>query len=116
MRFAPIAIGVAILLTPSVVLAQAPAASAVASVDAAKLPGAAQAAKFKTDETSIGDIIDNPAAAAVVKKYLPDMFANEQINMARGMTLKAIQQYSADTVTDPVLASIDADFGKLAGK
>ncbi|MGH1560410.1 hypothetical protein ACRAWD_27595 [Caulobacter segnis] len=44
--------------------------------------------------------MDNPSATAVVKKYLPDMFANEQINMARGMTLKAIQQYSADTVTD----------------
>lgn len=115
MRFAPIALGFALVLTPAAVMAQtAPSAPAAATADPASLPGAAQAAKFKTDQTTIGDIMDNPAATAVVKKYLPDMFANEQINMARGMTLKSIQQYSADTVTDKVLASIDADFGKLA--
>lgn len=115
MRLAPIALGFALVLTPAAVLAQAAPAPA-ASADPASLPGAAQAAKFKTDQTTIGDIMDNPSATAVVKKYLPDMFANEQINMARGMTLKAVQQYSADTVTDKVLASIDADFAKLAGK
>ncbi len=115
MRLAPIALGFALVLTPAAVLAQAAPAPAV-SADPASLPGATQAAKFKTDQTTIGDIMDNPSATAVVKKYLPDMFANEQINMARGMTLKAVQQYSADTVTDKVLASIDADFAKLAGR
>lgn len=115
MRFAPIALGFALVLTPAVVQAQAaPAPAAASAADPATLPGAAQAAKFKTDQTTIGDIMDNPAASAVVKKYLPDMFANEQINMARGMTLKAVQQYSADQVTDKILASIDTDFAKLA--
>ena len=33
--------------------------------------------------------------------------------MARGMTLKQIQSYSADTVTDDVLAKIDADLAKI---
>lgn len=119
MRLASIALGVALVLTPVAVLAQtapAPAPAPAASADPATLPGAAQAAKFKTDDTSIGEIMDNPSATAVVKKYLPEMFANEQIGMARGMTLKAVQQYSADTVTDKVLASIDADFAKLASK
>lgn len=115
MRLASIALGVALVLTPVAVLAQTAPAPA-ASADPATLPGAAQAAKFKTDDTSIGEIMDNPSATAVVKKYLPEMFANEQIGMARGMTLKAVQQYSADTVTDKVLASIDADFAKLASK
>lgn len=115
MRFASIALGFALICAPATVLAQS-AAPAAASADPASLPGAAQAAKFKTDQTPIGDIMDNPSASAVVKKYLPDMFANEQIGMARGMTLKAVQQYSADTVTDKVLASIDADFVKLASK
>lgn len=51
-----------------------------------------------------------------MKKHLPELVANEQINMARGMTLKAIQQYSADTVTDQKLTDIDADFAKLGAK
>lgn len=114
MRFAPFALAVALLCAPAAAMAQA--APVAASADPATLPGAAQAAKFKTSETPVGDILDNPAATAVVKKHLPDLVANEQINMARGMTLKAIQQYSADTVTDQKLTDIDADFAKLGAK
>jgi hypothetical protein len=114
MRFAPIALAAALLLAPAAVMAQA--AAAAESANPATLPGAAQAAKFKTSETPVGDILDNPAAAAVVKRHLPDLVGNEQINMARGMTLKALQQYSADTVTDQKLSDIDAEFAKLGGK
>lgn len=44
------------------------------------------------------------------------MTTNEQIDMARAMTLKGVQQYSPDQVTDKVLAEIDADFAKLPVK
>ncbi len=119
MRLASLALAAALLAAPATVLAQATQAGtapAAAGADPASLPGAAQAAKFKTGETTVGDILDNPAATAVVKKHLPELVANEQINMARGMTLKAIQQYSADTVTDQKLTQIDADFAKLGAK
>ena len=33
--------------------------------------------------------------------------------MARAMTLKDIQAYSPDVITDEKLAAIDADFAKL---
>jgi hypothetical protein len=36
--------------------------------------------------------------------------------MARSMTLKAIQQYAPDKVTDDALAAIDSDFSKLPKK
>jgi hypothetical protein len=117
MRLASLALAAALLVAPAAVLAQAAqTAPASAGPDPVSLPGAAQAAKFKTSETTVGDILDNPAATAVVKKHLPDLVANEQINMARGMTLKAIQQYSADTVTDQKLTDIDVDFAKLGAK
>lgn len=114
MRFAPIALAITLALAPAAVMAQA--APAPASENPATLPGAAQAAKFKTNDTPIGEILDNPAAAAVIKKYLPELVGNEQVGMARGMTLKAVQQYSADSVTDQKLAAIDADFAKLGAK
>lgn len=118
MRYAPFALCAALAMAPAASFAQtASAAPAVAStVNPATLPGAAQAAKFTTNDTPIGDILDNPAAKAVVSKHLPDMMANDQVQMARGMTLKSVQQYSADTVTDKVLAEIDGDFVKLAAK
>ena len=118
MRFAPLALCAALFVAPTAALAQAvPAAPTAASAaNPSTLPGAAQAAKFTTTDTPIGDILDNPAAKAVVSKYLPEMMANEQVQMARGMTLKAVQQYSADTVTDKVLTEIDGDFAKLAAK
>jgi hypothetical protein len=117
MRFSSLALCAALVMVPVASFAQVASATAVAStVDPATLPGANQAAKFTTTDTPIGDILDNPAAKAVVAKYLPDMMANDQVQMARGMTLKAVQQYSADTVTDKALAEIDGDFLKLAKK
>lgn len=74
---------------------------------------AAAASAYNVETTDIGTLLDDPAAKAVVDKHLPGFSANEQISMARGMTLKAVQQYSPDTVTDKALAEIQSDLGKL---
>jgi hypothetical protein len=99
-----IAIAAALALTPVVAVAQAGA------------PAAAAAARYSTSETTVGQILDDPAAKAVVDKHLPGLLGSEQIDMAREMTLKTLQQYAPDQVTDAALASIDADFAKLPAK
>ena len=71
---------------------------------------------YTTNETEIGTLLDDPAAKSIVEKNIPGMTTNEQIDMARGMTLKSIQQYSPDQVTDAKLATIDAEFAKLPAK
>ncbi|WP_030538799.1 hypothetical protein [Sphingobium sp. DC-2] len=77
-------------------------------------PAAAPAkTKYSTAETDIGTLLDDPAAKAIVEKHIPGLTTNEQIDMARGMTLKVVQQYSPDEVTDARLAAIDADLAKL---
>ncbi|WP_188770916.1 hypothetical protein [Novosphingobium endophyticum] len=73
-------------------------------------------AAYNTAETPLGDLLDDPAAKAVLQKHLPDLISGDGIAMARGMTLKALQGYAADQVTDEKLAAIDADLQKLAGK
>ncbi len=83
------------------------------SVVSAGTAAAATAPAFSTSDSSIGTLLDNPATKAILQKYLPDLVSNPQIEMARGMTLKQIQSYSADTVTDDVLAKIDADLAKI---
>jgi hypothetical protein len=82
-----------------------------ASKDTATTP-----AKYSTSETDIGTLLDDPAARAVLDKYLPSVSHGDQIDMARSMTLKDIQQYAPDVVTDKVLAQVDAELSKLPAK
>lgn len=76
--------------------------------------GTAQAARhYTTADTEIGTLLDDADAKAIVEKHIPGMTANPQLDMARSMTLKGIQQYAPEDVTDARLAAIDADFAKL---
>jgi hypothetical protein len=79
---------------------------------------AAEAAKsaFTTAATTIGDILDNAEAKAIVEKHMPGFSAHPQIEMARGFSLKAVQSFQPDKITDELLAKIDADFATLAAK
>jgi para-nitrobenzyl esterase len=92
------------------------AAPAIAAAPAAPAPAAtapAAKAKYTTADTEIGTLLDDPAAKAIVEKHIPGFTSNDQVDMARGMTLKAVQQYASEEVTDARLAAIDAEFAKL---
>jgi len=103
MRHFLIAAAAAISITTVTAFAQtAPAA-----------PAAPAKAKYTVEETDLGTLLDNPATKAIVEKHIPGMTTNDQVDMARGMSLKAIQQYAPDDVTDQRLAAIDADLAKL---
>ena len=86
-----------------------------AVVAMAPLPAFAQAA-YSSSTTESGALLDDPAAKAVLEKHVPGMTTNDQVDMARSMTLKDIQQYSPDQITDKVLADVDADLAKLKAK
>lgn len=102
-----------VFILAAALLAAPLVASAQSGPPAKPADASAPAAAFNTATTPLGDILDNPAAKAVVQRHLPDLMANEQINMARSLTLKGLQSYAADQVTDKALAAIDADFAKL---
>jgi hypothetical protein len=89
-----------------------------ASVVAQAPPPNASAAHpvYSTSATDIGTLLDDPAARAIVDRHIPGFSSGPQIDMARGMTLKAVQQYASDTITDQVLAEIDAELAKLTSK
>lgn len=76
-------------------------------------PTAAPSAKFSTTGTTIGDLIDNPATKAVLEKHMPAMISNPQIEMARSMTLKQIQGFAGDALSDEVLAKVDTDLAAI---
>ena len=74
---------------------------------------AAAPAHYTTADTEIGTLLDDPAAKAILDKYIPGMTSNSQIDMARSMTLQSIQQYAPNDITDAKLAQIDAELAKL---
>lgn len=82
----------------------------------AQTPPAAASHGYSTADTDIGTLLDDPTLKAIVDKHIPGLLSGDQISMARSMTLKAIQQYAPDKVTDSALADIDADFSKLPPK
>lgn len=102
-----------IALCAALAAATLPFAASAAAPAAAPTTAPAPKAKYSTAETDIGTLLDDPAAKAIIDKYIPGMTSNEQIEMARSMTLKAIQTYAPDDVTDERLAKIDAEFANL---
>lgn len=107
MRTVVISLAAGLTVFAAPVLATEPAAPAAT-------PAAAPA--FSTATTDLGTLMDNPATRAVLDKYIAPMLANEQIAMARPMTLKMLQQYAGEVLTDETLAKIDADLAKVPAK
>jgi len=98
-------------------------AIAAAGMLAAALPAAGQAPEmqvapaehYSVDTTLVGKLLDDPAAAAVLQRMIPTVYANEMFqNMGRDQTLKAIQQYEPTALSDAVLAAIQAELDKLS--
>ena len=98
-------------------LAVAAASATIAAAPAFAIDPPAAAApaavKFSSASSTIGDLLDNPAAKAVLMKHVPALAGNAQIEMARSMTLKQIQSYAGDSLTDEVLAKIDLDLAAI---
>jgi para-nitrobenzyl esterase len=102
-----VALSLALLLLPRMALAQATPPPALGAAPS-------QPDRYTTAGTEIGKLLDDPAARAVLDKDVPGLTANGQIEMARGMTLRAIQSFVPDTLTDAVLSQVDADLAKLS--
>jgi len=75
----------------------------------------APSAHYSVDTTLVGKLLDDPAAAAVIKEFAPTVYSNEQFQAAgRALPLKEIQQYEPDALSDEILAKIQAAFDKIA--
>jgi len=89
---------------------------AMAETTASVAQPAAAAKHFTTQDTTIGELIENAATKTILDKHLPDLSSNPSISMAAGMTLRAIQPMAADKIPVEKLDAIDADLAKLAAK
>ena len=75
------------------------------------------AAHYSVETTTVGKLIDDPAAAAILQRLIPTVWANEMFqSQGRELTLKAIQQYEPEALSDANLAKIQAEFDKIPAK
>lgn len=66
-------------------------------------------------DTPIGELLDNPAALAILDKIMPGLSTNPQIGMARSMSmgLRTIAQFSGGKITDDLLAAASKELEAL---
>ena len=74
-------------------------------------------AHYSVSETLVGKLLDDPAAVEILKRMIPTVYANDQFQSAgRSLTLKDIQQYEPEALSDENLAKIQAEFDKIPAK
>jgi len=65
-------------------------------------------------DTKMGVMLDDPAAKAVLLKFLPQIStAGPMLNMARGMTLKAVAAFPQAKIPPEKLQALVAELEKL---
>ena len=69
---------------------------------------------YSTAQTTLGTILDDEQAKAIVDEYIPGFTSDSRIGMARPFTLTFIKIYIPDRITDEKLKAIDAEFEALA--
>ena len=71
-----------------------------------------------TLDTTLGQILDEPQAKAVLDQYLPGVSSNPMVGMARNMTLNmilSIPQAAQFGITKDMVEKILADINKNLG-
>ena len=61
----------------------------------------------------ISDLLDNPAAHAVLAKDLPALLTYDGLDQIKGMSIRNISQYPQAQIDGPKLASIQADLAAI---
>lgn len=80
-------------------------------------PVQATAKPLNTTETTIGELVANPATKAVLDKYIPGLTSDEGIvSMVSAMTLRSILPMAGDKITVKMLDDMDAELAKLPAK
>jgi para-nitrobenzyl esterase len=85
-------------------------------VATARLAAARAVDRYNSLITPLGVLLDDPAARAILQRRIPDVVNNDQVNMARGQTLAALQMYLPQQLSDAVLAGIDGELAALPKK
>ena len=74
--------------------------------------GNSESKRFSLD-SKIGTLLEHSASRAILEKYLATMIANPQFGMAKGLTLKQLQPYASDVLSEDLLKDIEAELATI---
>lgn len=78
-----------------------------------KIEAARASGHYSSLVTPLGEMLDNPAARAILAARIPMVVNSDQIGAARGMTLSALAGYLPQVLTEEALTAIDAELAQL---
>lgn len=78
-----------------------------------KIEAARASGHYSSLVTPLGEMLDNPAARAILAARIPMVVNSDQIGAARGMTLSALAGYLPQVLTEEALTAIDAELAEL---
>ncbi|MHB8529867.1 MAG: hypothetical protein ACYC8V_10200 [Caulobacteraceae bacterium] len=102
--------GLSIALASATAALSQAAAVATPAAPAAPATASAAPAKVSVELTTIGDLLANPPAKAVLAKDYPELLAYPGLDDIKGMTLRDISKYPEAKLDDARLASLQKDF------
>lgn len=110
--------GIAVLALAAATALALPATAAETAPAGATAPATP---KFSTATTTVGTLMADPAAKAVLVRIVPEFGAassfSENLERVSGMTLRelkaAVGAYAPDLLTDARLTQLDEEFAKL---
>lgn len=73
-------------------------------------------APYSVETTPLGVLIDNAETKAILDREIPGLTTHSNIAAAREMTLRFVQPYAADLLTDERLAKVEAALKALDAK
>jgi acetyl esterase/lipase len=95
----------------TIVLAPAPAL--LAQDSSAPVPNASAPVRSQLNvDSPIGEILDNPAARAILTAHLPALVNAPQIDSARGISLRQLAHYQPAMLTPQILTAIGAELAR----
>jgi hypothetical protein len=74
---------------------------------------AATPAKFSVQASTLGQLLADPAAKAILAKDFPEIVNHPQLDQGLDLTLPEVVQYLPDVVTPEKMAAMDAELKAL---
>lgn len=81
----------------------------------AQAPQSSAQTRPLTADSTIGELLDNPASRAVLQREIPAIAMSPQINQARDLSLRSIAVYAPTVLTKEKLQAIDEALARTPG-
>lgn len=103
-------------IVTALALALVTATPVLAQTAAAPAPAAAPTAAGFSADTPLETIVADPAAKAALDKTLPNISKHPAFDQFKAMSLRQLQPYASDKISEEAVAKVDADLKALPAK